>query len=119
VNCPIARIFVVGTIGKFFFGFSVVSVVWSCGLYILNLFVWVGLIGLLLANKQRFVLLSSVPGEIIQDRGNDPALIFRRNRSIASVAKGKREHIFLPDTLRYIHEPFGKEGGPQMSDWNS
>jgi hypothetical protein len=35
-----------------------------------------------------------VLGRVIQNRGNDPALIFRRNRSIASVAKGKREHIF-------------------------
>ncbi|MBV8173129.1 MAG: hypothetical protein JO151_01025 [Verrucomicrobia bacterium] len=58
-------------------------------------------------------------GGIIQDRGNDPALILRRNGSIASVAKGKREHIFLPDTFRYIHQPFGKEGGSQVSDWNS
>src|SRR6202011_1585036 len=61
------------------------------------------------------ISLSSVLLGVIQDRGNDPALIFRRDRSITSVAKGKRKHIFLPDAFRYIHEPFGKEGGPQMS----
>jgi hypothetical protein len=65
------------------------------------------------------IYLSRVLGGFIQDRGNDPALILRRNGSIASVAEGKGEHIFLPDNFRYIDQPFGKEGGSQMSDWNS
>ena len=56
MNCPIARIFVVGTIGKFFLGFSAVSVVLSCGLCTLYPYVWVCLVFFLLGNKKRLVL---------------------------------------------------------------
>ena len=41
-----------------------------------------------------------LPIIIMLVRCNDPALVFRRDGSIASVAKGKRKHVFLPDALR-------------------
>jgi hypothetical protein len=63
--------------------------------------------------------LPSIPGWLIQNRRNDPSLIRRRDGRIASFAKRKRKNVFLPNGLRLIHQPFGKERGAQMSDRNS
>jgi len=37
---------------------------------------------------------------VVQDRGDDPALIFRRDGRIPSIAEGQRENMLLPDVLR-------------------
>src|SRR4029077_15273401 len=58
--------------------------------------------------------LSCVLGWVAKNPGDDPALIFGRDGRIARLAKGKWKNIFLPDGPRLVHEPFGKEGGPQM-----